>query len=234
MKKPAAQSSARRAPMRPGVKAPARKAPAAPARRPAAANAGRRPPAAPARGNAPARRAAPAKRSSSARKPILWKAPGDYKRSLYEVDFVTEKDGLLGSKIRAQKIDGTYDKAPENKRRMLTTFDTPTMVGIVARLGAAIYHSNPDKRLPPNTMFRVLYGVGVKSDNNALTANIKAIWIGEKKATGRMVQVELDRKDPMFRLIRKSTKFITGAFADARQIPKPVRGKARQDDDGEE
>jgi hypothetical protein len=77
----------------------------------------------------------------------------------------------------------------------------------------------------------VLYRIGIKSnDGGALGATVRTIWFGKKKPTGRVVPVEVDRKDPMFRLIRKSTKFITGAFANAKQPPKPVRGGKKKDE----
>lgn len=164
-----------------------------------------------------------AKKSTST-KPT-WQAPADFMPALYEVNFRTDKDGFLASKISALRIQGTYDKAPASARRKVDVYDPATLCGIAARIGTATYVANADNRLPANTQFRVLYRVGRRTADNTLSVTVRHIWIATRTKAGVVKPEELDRKDPRFVRIRRSTQFLPAVFATAIMPPKLGRGE---------
>ena len=76
-----------------------------------------KPPVAPAakKGFPPRKTGAQAKRP--ARKPLpVFKAPADFKPHFLLVQFVTEKDGLIGSTIKATRYQGRFDASCPARR----------------------------------------------------------------------------------------------------------------------
>lgn len=225
-RKPATKAAAPARKQAAAKPAPARKAAApvkaAPAKKPAT----KRTPAAATENLTPlekarlARANGTAKKKPAAKKKLTWKAPGDFKAAFYEVQFKTEKDGLVGGKINVTRIQGTYDRAPERNRRNLETFDLPTLNGIAARLGAATFVSKVDNRLPANTQFRALFRVGVRSADNTLTVTLRTLWYGRKTPSGMVKPSEMARTDPAFRRVRRTTQFLPAIFATAEMPPK--------------
>lgn len=161
-----------------------------------------------------------------------WKAPDDFKPHFLEVVVKTEKDGLLGSAIKATRYQGRYDPQVDDKKKAdLGSYDPATLQGILARISATTYATNAAKRLPANTTFKILLRVGKKVDKNAkgqptiLTAAFKNIWMGVLQDSGRVKAKELDKKDPNYRKFRKSSRILPAAFKDVLMPPKRVRGK---------
>lgn len=159
-----------------------------------------------ARANGTAKKKAPSTKQ-------IWKAPADFHPALFEVNFKTDKDGFLSSKISALRIQGTYDKAPESARRLVEEYDPATLIGISTRIGLATYVANAANRLPKNTQFRVLYRVSNRKADNAIVVTVRNIWMASKGRSGATKPVELDRKDKTFTRIRRSTQFLPAAFA---------------------
>ena len=90
------------------------------------------------------------------------------------------------------------------------------------------------KRLPPNTSFKILLRVGKRSKDDALTVGFKFIKQGVKnEKSGKIKAVELDKKDPAYRALRKASRILPAAFKKVQMPPKPVRGgkKSKKDDD---
>lgn len=178
-------------------------------------------------------RAARASGATSARKKptkMTWQAPAEFVPALFEVQFKTEKDGLVGGMITCTRIQGTYDKAPPTKRRLVDKYDPKTLLGIAARLSAATYVSKVDNRLPANSQFRVLYRAGIKSADGSISVTVRNIWVA-KKVRNVVQAVELPRNDPHFRRIRKSTQLLPAVFASSINPPVLARGKTEADYD---
>lgn len=177
-----------------------------------------------ANGTAPKKAAKKIAYTSNADGKATFEAPGDFKPCLYEVTFKTEADGFLGAKITAKRIQGSYDKAPEKNRRPVHKFDPRTLMGIAARIGAATFVSKPENRLPANSVFTVLYRVGVHAPTGTIRTGIKFVKANMTKNNVTRT-VELDRAHPIFKRIRRTTKFLPAAFLTAIQPPKLGRGE---------
>ncbi len=144
----------------------------------------------------------------------------------------TDKDGLLGNVIKAVRYTGRYDPdAPDKKKFDLSTYDTPTLMGILGRLSGATFVTNVDKRLPKNRVFSLQLRVIRKAKDNSLAVSFKSISYKDKNKKGRVVDVELDKKDPVYRKIRKSSRTLPAAFKNVLNPPKRVRGKVVEKED---
>lgn len=164
----------------------------------------------------------------------LFKAPEDFKPHFLEVLVKTEKDGLLSNLIKATRYVGRYDpQAPDKKKIDLGSYDPTTLIGLISRLSMTTYTSNVAKRLPANTTYKILLRVNRKSKDGSLSIAFKMISVGVKSAkTGRIKAVELDKKDPQYRLFRKCSRILPAAFKTVLMPPKKVRGaKVKVEDD---
>lgn len=166
------------------------------------------------------------KAGKSKRKPLpTFAAPKEFKPHFLEVFVKTEKDGLLGSAAKATRYQGRYDPQAEDKKKAdLASYDPTTLIGIVSRLSAASFATNPTKRLPANTPFRILMRVNRKSADGSLSIGIKEIAAGVPK-NGVMKYKGLDKKDPYYRKLRKAARILPAAFKAVMMPPKRVRGK---------
>jgi len=175
-------------------------------------------------------------KKSKSKKKVLptFKAPEDFKPHFLEVLIKTEKDGLLSSLIKATRYQGRYDPNVDDKKKAdLGSYDPRTLAAILSRLSMTSYVTNPVKRLPPNTTFKVLLRITKKSKDGTIGAAFKEIWIAKKnEKSGKIKAVSLDKKDPMYRLIRKASRILPAAFKDVLMPPKKVRGqKVKKEDE---
>lgn len=172
----------------------------------------------------------------AARKPLpIFKAPEDFKPHFLEVTVKTEKDGLLSNAIKATRYVGRYDpQAPDKKKIDLGSYDQKTLQGILSRLSMTTYATNALRRLPANTIFRILLRINRKSKDGSISVLFKSICIAVKSAkTGRMKLVALEKKDPKYRMIRKCNRILPAAFKEVLMPPKRVRGARVKDGDEE-
>jgi hypothetical protein len=187
--------------------------------------------------------ATPAARSSLP----AFEVPADFTPHFLEVVVRTEKDGLFATGIKATRFKGRYDPNAEDKKKFdLGAYDTTTLMGIMARLSAVTfkptndnkYPKDPEKRnalkgsfrLPASTSFKIVMRIGKKSADSSLTVSIKQIKQGIKK-NGVMKAVTLANTDPVFRLIRRATRFLPAAFANVQQPPARRRAKKTEESD---
>jgi len=187
-----------------------------------------------------------------ARKPLpQFDAPADFKPHFLLVQMKTEADGLFASQAKAIRYVGKFSRDAEDKKKFdMTAYDMPTVMGIVARISAKTFKATNDKkfsrfaskrdgvkgahRLPPNTMFQILMRVGRRAADNSLTAGIRTIWqIVKSEKTGRIAPAELEKTDPVYRLIRGANRFLPAAFANVQMPPKRSRRRAADDADEE-
>lgn len=175
-------------------------------------------------------------------------APADFKSHFLLIAFKTEVDGLIGRQIKATRYQGNFNRdADEKKMFNLASYDSPTLVGIAARLGAVTFKATNDKklalspkeranhkgsaRLPASTVFEVLVRVGVKKADNSLTSGVRQIFQIAKTVTGRVKPLPLLKTDPAYRLIRRATRFLPAAFTNVQMPPKRTRGTRKTDDE---
>lgn len=195
----------------------------------------------PKKGGFPAKGSGKKTKKKSARAPLpLFKAPADFKPHFLLVTFATAKDGLLSHKLKATRFQGKFDRDADDKKKFeLGAYDPETLLGIAARIAGVVYKASNDKkfpllpkaregvkgghRLPPSTIFQVLLRVGKRSADQSLTTGVKEIWqvIANKK--GRMGPVSLEKTDPVYRAIRKSSRTLPAAFANVQAPPKRGR-----------
>lgn len=194
-------------------------------------------------GSAPARK----------KKPLpTYKAPADFKPHFLLIQVTTEADGLIGSKVKATRYVGRFDRDVEDKKKFdLAGYDAATLVGIAARLGGVTYKATNDKkfpqapsdragfkgaaRLPAKTTFQILVRVGRKAADNALTAGVKQVWQAVTSAkTGRTALKELEKTDVCYRAIRKASRFLPAAFVNVQMPPKRTRGWKPESEDAED
>jgi hypothetical protein len=201
----------------------------------------------------PAKKGFPAKKDGAAktkskRKPLAtYKAPADFKPHFLLVQVRTEKDGLLGGDIKATRYQGKFDREAADKKKFdLGSYDNKTLIGIQARLASVTYKANAEKkypvspkerdglkgsmRLPAGTVFQVLLRVGKKAADQSLTAGVKGVFQAvENPKTGRLGLKELDKKDPCYRALRKSSRIMPAAFKEVLMPPKRTRGKVEEE-----
>lgn len=177
----------------------------------------------------------------------IFEAPADFTPHFLEVVVRTEKDGLFSTRIKATRYKGRYDPNAEDKKKSdLESYDQETLRGIMARLSAVTFKPTNDNkyptspreraelkgsfRLPANTSFKLIMRVGRRSADQALTVGIKEIKQGMKK-NGVLKAVTLKNTDPVYRMLRRATRFLPAAFANVQQPPAKRRTKKSTDSD---
>lgn len=108
----------------------------------------------PAKKGFPARKAGT--RRAPARKPLpTFEAPPDFTPHFLEVQVRTERDGLLGSLVKATRYQGRYDPDADDKKKAdLGSYDSATLIGIQARMSAVTYRANAEKKYPSDVKSR--------------------------------------------------------------------------------
>lgn len=176
-----------------------------------------------------------AKKSKAATKKITFKAKNaELKPAWHEIRIKTEKDGLLAGQIQARRFVGAIE-ADKDERKIadLSQYDMQTLIGIQSRLAGATFHptGRPNKagvpsRLAPNAEY-ILHARLAITKEGALKANVSKVFQEETNSKGRVKQVELDKKDPFVRKIRRVNKYLAAAFVHAVMPPKPERKSRR-------
>lgn len=166
-----------------------------------------------------------------------FKAPEEFKPHFVTVDMKTEKDGLLGKKIRMTRYQGRFDPEADAKKKFdVGTYDPATVTGVLARFAMTTWATNAAKRLPPSTVFQALLRVNKKKDGGVLSIIFKGLSMAVKnEKTGKVKLKPLDKKDPIYRKFRKASRILPAAFVDVLMPPKRVRGaNKKKDDDGDD
>ncbi len=187
---------------------------------------------------AAARAAAKKAGGTRKKKPTGFKAPSDFKPAFFEIDFKTEKDGLLGPKFKVARVKGNWDK-PENDRYDLAEYDVATLAALAARLQTKLFVTNVTKRMSPNTRFTIVIRVIAPSGILKLTKLEAGKYVESAKTPGKMIlrwfdprkQLDLPRekRDPDFIKIKAVKKFLDGAFTQV-QLPPSKRRKVKDDE----
>ena len=159
-----------------------------------------------------------------AKKPIpTWEAPTDFKAHFLEVLVRTDKDGLLSPDCKVVRYKGRYDpEVDERKKFLVNTYDPRTVQGILSRLSMVTFINNSAKRFPAGKTFRLIFRIGKKKDNT-ISVTYKSISMLTKMKSGRVKEVALEKKDPMYRRFRKAGRLLPSAFSKVLMPPKVER-----------
>ena len=189
------------------------------------------------------------------RKPVLFAAPVDFKPHFLMLSARTEKDGLFCSNMVATRYVGRYDpEADDRKKFNVGEYDPRTLCGIAARLSAITFKATQDRfydaspklrvgvkgahRLPKSTHFSILMRVGMKKADGSLTCRVVSVEQPVKKtlASGKtkIVNVTLEKTDPVWRLIRRASRILPAAFENVLMPPKRTRASRRAEQADEE
>lgn len=162
---------------------------------------------------------------------ILFKAPEDFKPAFFEVDFATCRDGLVnGSSVQVNRVKGKWDNE-EAKRYNLAEYDLATLLGITARLGS-IFAPNVLKRLPPKTKFGLILRANRKSADGSLAVAVKEAKMAVEGKNGKMkMKWFSDKKDPIYRKLRRIKNVLPSAFINVQLPPSGRQKKAKADEE---
>ena len=109
------------------------------------------------------------------RKAVLFKAPAEMKRRVYDVKFVTGKDGLIArSQIVAHKSKPGSDR---DMRLDMNRYDAPTASALISRVGHVTFGTSMERRLPPHALIQIRLAVGPRSADNAILCRVRQMGI---------------------------------------------------------
>jgi hypothetical protein len=81
-------------------------------------------------------------------------------------------------------------------------------------------------RLPPNTVFRIVFRIGKRKADNALT--VRTTQVSQVVTINSVKKLKaLDRTDPVFKAFGKARRFMAAAFKDVLLPPKRTRSRRR-------
>lgn len=144
---------------------------------------------------------------------LTFKAPQDMKPVSLKADLVFGKDGHL-TQTRFTSIKGKVG-SDSAKTIDLGLYDAVTQNMVIARLAGPLFIKSEKKRLPAGLMIQALFRVGRSAKTGAVSVGLKEVKakMPEKKAK------TLEKKDPMYRVIRKSVRPMEAAFVKMKPFP---------------
>ncbi len=144
---------------------------------------------------------------------LTFKAPVDMKPISLKADLVFGKDGHL-TQTRFTSIKGKVG-ADSAKMVDLGLYDPTTQGMVIARMAGPLFIKSEKKRLPAGLMVQALFRVGRSAKTGAVSVGLKEVKakMPEKKAK------TLAKKDPMYRVIRKSVRPLEAAFVKMKPFP---------------
>lgn len=185
------------------------------------------------RSAAAAKKTFPAKKTvstaASTRPPRpTWPAPSDFKPAFYEFMLKTDEFGLVtAGSISGSRFKGRWDRETPVKYD-LAEFDAATLTGFAMRFSAGVFAANPTKRIPPNASYRFVLRVSKKSADDTLSARF--VLIGMKLANSKKTNWFEDKKDPVYRKLRRCARVLPSAFV-AAQLPPQKRSRKEAADE---
>ncbi len=153
------------------------------------------------------------RKPAARRKPIkfIFKAPQGMKSCFLDFGFSTAKDGFMAPGATLDIIKGKWDN--ENAPRYdMFEHDPQTAAAFIARFNMLMYAANPAKRLPPNKDYQVIVRLSVSTKDGSMRMGVKFAWHSNpKRPDGDLIEFT-DKKDPEYRRIRRTGKFLVGAM----------------------
>lgn len=163
-----------------------------------------------------------AKKAKSKRKPLpTFKAPEDFKPFYARVSVKIAKDGIIDD-VQMIRIKGSPTN--ENAKTVdVGAWDQDTLRRFAVRYAGAAFIKSDKKRVSGPSAAQMLLRVGVNKETNALKCNIKDIKFKDgKDGKAKM----LDKKNPVYRALRKPARLLPGAFTKCKAFPSAADLKA--------
>lgn len=143
-------------------------------------------------------------------------------------------DQLTAAGIMARLAGKTFK--PNNERKysadikLRNTGGKTKVNGVVKLYKSTMDGDKPlfgSARLPKNTTFQLLMRVGRRTADNSLTCTIRTVsQIVKNAKTGRVAPKDLEKTDPVYRLLRGCSRFLPAAFTKVQMPPKRSRKRA--------
>lgn len=153
-----------------------------------------------------------------------WEPPANFKPFWMRVTFTTAQDGMINGGVNAYRYVGTIEKDKDLRKVFdMSTYDPATVQALATRLAMATFNNvgRPSKRtsiatrLPANTPFELHVRVSAVKGGTELKANIARMYTRIQKKN-----VEVGKKDPGYRYLRKINNHLAAAFINCLETPK--------------
>jgi hypothetical protein len=158
----------------------------------------------------------------SKKKPLpVFKAPDEFKAFFAKVNVKIAKDGIIDD-VQVTRIKGSPTN--ENAKTVdMGLWDPETLRRFAIRYCGAAFIKSDKKRIAGPSMASMLMRVGAKKDTGALSVRFKDI----KFKAGKDAKIKmLDKKDPIYRALRKPARLVPGAFTKVKPFPSAADLKA--------
>jgi hypothetical protein len=161
-------------------------------------------------------------KTKSKKKPLpVFKAPDEFKAFFAKVNVKIAKDGIIED-VQVIRIKGSPTN--ENAKTVdMGLWDTDTLRRFAIRYAGAAFIKSDKKRLAGPSMAQLLMRVGANKETSALKVSFKNI----KFKAGKEGKAKLlDKKDPIYRALRKPARLVPGAFTKVKPFPSAADLKA--------
>jgi hypothetical protein len=158
----------------------------------------------------------------SKKKPLpVFKAPDEFKAFFAKLNVKIGKDGIIDD-IQVTRIKGSPTN--ENAKTVdMSLWDPETLRRFAIRYAGAAFIKSDKKRIAGPSMASMLMRVGAKKDTGALSVRFKDI----KFKAGKDAKIKmLDKKDPIYRALRKPARLVPAAFTKVKPFPSAADLKA--------
>lgn len=154
-----------------------------------------------------------AKPSKAKAKKIEFKAPEGEKPFFVKMAIAIDRDGLF-TDLKAVRVKGNPEKDTAQTVD-LATWDPNTLRRLGIRYAGPAFIRNVAKRLDAKSQAQVLLRVSIKTDTRVIKCAVKTVKF---KLDGGKAKT-LDKKDPVYRALRKPAAFLAPAFTKVRPFP---------------
>lgn len=154
------------------------------------------------------------------KKKIEFKAPEGEKPFFLRVGIAFDRDGLI-TDMSATRVKGNPDN--ENSKSVsLADWDPNTLRRLATRYAGPAFIRNEQKRLGAKAQAQLLVRVAINRETRFIKVSLKTakFKVEDKKAK------TLEKKDPVYRALRKPMAFLAPAFTKVRPFPSAAELKA--------
>lgn len=167
-----------------------------------------------------ARAAGGGSKKKAKKKKIEFKAPEGEKPFFLRVGIAFDRDGLI-TDMSATRVKGNPDN--ENSKSVsLADWDPNTLRRLATRYAGPAFIRNEQKRLGAKAQAQLLVRVAINRETRFIKVSLKTakFKVEDKKAK------TLEKKDPVYRALRKPMAFLAPAFTKVRPFPSAAELKA--------
>jgi hypothetical protein len=175
------------------------------------------------------KKAAPARKSLTPlqkKKLRTFNAPDDLKAKFIVVKLRTAQDGILND-VQVEACQGKLDNE-KALRANLAELDLVSYTRLIARMSAAWYATNPLRRPPPKSAFRLTFRVARRGTGQLMARMTEAAQLVKNERTGKTAfKVFADKADPTYRVLRKCVPILSGFATELKNIERPTRASLK-------